>query len=394
MNIDIRDRAIFDSLEPEIITRYLLARGWHEIKRVTNEMAIYELIHPDSEPYRVWIPLSRRFSDYASVMSNAFKALAEAENKSQLIMLDDLQTRAIGDVIRVGSEDRLDRADHTLLLSDGITLHEQARQMALAGAWNAVSGKSKKPVYPQNSRAEITRYMQKLRLAQTERGSFIVRLVSPIREETRKQLPLSPDIPTETPFERRALVELLVGLKALRQVASDTNRRGKFYFQTFEEVIPDGVSANLCDAIAPSFSTDYWHPVNVSITWCDIIPVPQPIINTNVEFELPLMQYIRAAATEFRKRHPEEVILRGAVTDLHRPSKRTAGAGEVRIYGLVSGRARYVRVALSQEDYELAVDAHKTYREVSVGGVLVPKLGVFILEKPINFHIINDASSD
>jgi hypothetical protein len=394
MNIDIQDRAVFDSLEPEVITRYLVARGWQEIKRVPNEMAVYELSHTDSEPYRVWVPLSRRFSDYASVMSNAFKTLAEVDNKSQLAMLDDLQTQAIGDVIRVGSEDRLDRAEHTLLLNDGITLHEQARQMALAGAWNAISGKTKKPVYPQSSRAEITRYMQKLRLAQTERGSFIIRLISPLREEALNQLPLSPDIPIETPFERRALVELLGGLKALKQAANDVNRRGKFHFKTFEEAVSDGVSANLCDAVAPSIFTDYWRPVKVSITWCDVFPVPIPITNTNVEFDLSLMPYIREAGTEFRKRNPEEVVLRGAVTDLHRPSKKTEGAGEVRIYSFVSGKARYVRVALGQTDYELAVDAHKTYREVSVSGVLVPKLGVFILDKPSNFHVITEGAPE
>lgn len=387
MNVDIRDRAVFDSLEPGVIIRYLLARDWQEIKHIPNEMAVYELVHADLEPHRVWIPLNRRFSDYASVMSNAFKALADAENKSQLSMLDDLQTRAIGDVLRVGSEDRLDRADHTLPLNDGIALHEQARQMVLAGAWNATSGKAKRPVYPQSTRVEITRYMHRLRLAQTERGSFIIRLISPLREETRSQLPLSPEISTEVPFERRALVELLGSLKVLRQVASDVNRRGKFHFKAFEEAVSDGVSANLCDAVAPPIADD-WHPVRVSITWCDVIPVPNPVSNTNVDFELPLMPYIQAASTEFRKRNPEEVVLRGAVTDLHRPRKETSGAGEVRIYGFVNDRARYVKVALSQQDYGLAVDAHKSYREVSVSGVLVPKPGVFLLDRPSNFHVL------
>ncbi len=388
MNIDIRDRTVFDALDPDVIIRYVRARGWQERRHVPGEMAIYELNREGFEPYRIWVPLSRQFSDYASVMSSAFKTLSEAEDKSQLLMLDDLQTRAIGDVIRVASEDPLDRADHTLPLGDGIVLHEQARQMALAGAWNAANARTKRPVYPQTLRAEISRYMQKLRLAQTERGSFIVRLLSPIHEQAFSQLPLSPDIPTGIPFERRAIVELLSGLKALKQAAQDAHRRGKFYFPTFEEAVDEGVSANLCDAIAPALVAEHWHPVRVSITWCDVIPTPQPVTDTNVEFELPLLQYIREAAEEFRKRNPDEIILQGLVTDLHRPSKKSQGAGEVRIYGFADGRARYVRVALSQEDYELAVDAHKTYREVSVSGVLVPRLGVYILDRPMNFHIL------
>ncbi len=93
MNIDIRDRAVFDSLDPLVIIRYIVANGWKEKNRIPGEMAVYELSQGDIdvEPYRVWVPLSRKFSDYASVMSNAFKTLSEAENKTQLTLLDDLQ---------------------------------------------------------------------------------------------------------------------------------------------------------------------------------------------------------------------------------------------------------------------------------------------------------------
>jgi len=395
MNIDIRDHQVFDSLDPMVIIRYLVARGWYEIKLVPAEMAVYELSRHEEEPARIWLPLSRSFSDYASVMSSAFRTLTETEQKSQLAMLDDLQTTAIGDVIRVGTEDRLDRADHTLLFSDGMILHEQAHQMALAGAWNAASGDKRRPVYPQSTRVEISQYLQKLRLAQTERGSYVIRLISPIREPSLDQIPLSHDIPTEAPFERRAVAELLRGLRALRQAAADAGRRGRFYFPTFEEAVPEGVSANLCDAVAPMRLVDYWRPVRVSVTWCGIIPVPQPLLRTEVEFEPSLMRYIREAATEFRRKNPEEIVLRGAVTDLHRPRKDARGAGEVRIYGVANGKARYVKIALNQEDYELAVDAHKTYREVSVSGTLAFRTpGQWLLERPTHFFILGDEQDE
>jgi len=391
MNVDIQDHAVFDSFEPDVVLRYLEAHRWTEIKRIPREMAVFELASDKEEPYRVWVPLSRKFRDYSRVMGSAFKTLAESEGKSQLQMLDDLQTRAIGDVVRVASEDRLDKANHTLLLADGIVLHEQAREMALAGAWNAAQGNHKKPIYPQGLKVDIVKFMRNLRLAQTERGSYIVKLISPINPQALDQLALDPKaIPPESPFERRAVVELLGGLAALRQAAYDTNRRGKFSFTTFADAVADGVSANLCDAVAPNAYTDFWRPVRVSVTWCDVISVPPPSVKTQIEFEPDLMKYVKEAATEFRKRNPEEIILRGAVTDLHRPSKQTKGAGEVRIYGQVNNHSRYVRVSLGQQDYELAVDAHKTYREVSVRGILIAKPGQFILDKPKNFRIAED----
>ncbi len=391
MNVDIRDHKVFDSLDPLVVIRHIVANGWQEKNRIPGEMAVYELKQNGSEPCRVWVPLSRDFSDYASVMSNAFKTLAQAEKKTQLSLLDDLQTNAIGDVIRVGSENRLDKSDHTLLFNEGVLLHEQAREMILAGAWNASIGETKKPVYPQSTRIEIFKYMQGLRLAQTERGSFIVRLISPINQSTLNQLPLSMNIPIEIPFERQALVELLRGLKALKQVAQDVNKRGKFYFPAFEEVVQEGVSANLCDAIAPMSSKvmGHWNPVRVNITWCNILPLPHLLNYTDVEFEPDLMYYIQEASKEFKKRNPVEVILKGAVTDLHRSSKEVAGAGEVRVYGVINERPRYVKIILNQQDYELALDAHKSYREVSVTGNLLHKNNVYSLDKPTNFHIVD-----
>jgi hypothetical protein len=393
MNVEIRDSEVFNSLEPEAFIRYLKLRGWQEKKSVPDEIAIYELTTASNDSARLWVPLSRKFSDYVSVMSSAFKSLADTEHRSQLALLNDLQTQSIGDVLRVGSEDSLSPAVNSLPLSQGILLHEQARQMALAGAWNAISGNDRKPVYPQSMRSEIERYMHSLRLAQTERGSFVIRLISPIGETD--QWALFSDLSPRPPFERRAIIELLSGLKALWQVAHDSIRRGEFDFRAFEESVMEGVSANLCDAVAPTQSSDQWRPLFVSVSWCDVIPPPNENLTTELVFEPPLLQHIRVAASEFRKRNPVEVKLQGLVTALERGKKKSQNSGEIKIYGVVNDRARYIKTTLNRHDYDLAVDAHKNYRTVSVSGTLLAKsVGFWRLENPVDFHLVETAQGE
>ncbi len=324
MNIEITDRSVFDSFEPELMIRFLESNNWTEVKRVPKEMVIFEKTSSGSDHFeRLWIPLSQKFSDFGAMMATAFKQLAIQQGRTQLQMLDDLQTGTVGDVIRVGSEDRLDRSSHTLALHDGIVLHEQARDLARAGAWGALNHQARKPVYPQTMRADVSRFVSNLRLAQSERGSFIVRLISPIGEKTLAQPPLSAEEMPSMPFERRAVMELLTSIRALKDVANDVKRRGKFKFGIFEEAVPNGVNANLCEAVAPITLSDFWRPLEVSVSWCNLIPAPVGRqYEQSVDLSPELIKYIHEASVEFRKRNPESIVLRGAITDLHRASKK------------------------------------------------------------------------
>jgi hypothetical protein len=61
---------------------------------------------------------------------------------------------------------------------------------------------------------------------------------------------------SEPPFERRAIETLMQGLGTLQQVALETEKKGTFYFERFQEVVSEGVSANLCEAVIGGKSED------------------------------------------------------------------------------------------------------------------------------------------
>ena len=226
MRVDITDRDAFGSIKPEALLRYLIVNVWAEVRRVEDELVVFGKSDRTEKTQLIWMPVNDQYSDYVPMVAKLVKTVAEVENKSELQLLDDLETVAVGDVIHVGTFDPLDTHDHTLPLADGINLLARARLMTGAAAASAVN---RRPVHPRRPSLQVSRFMHDLRLAQTERGSYLVRLIAPIQEQQNRQDGQLAGMPEEEPFSRRAVVELVRGLNALRDAAQDNKERGKFF---------------------------------------------------------------------------------------------------------------------------------------------------------------------
>ena len=135
------------------------------------------------------------------MVAKVMKTVSETENKSELELLDDLETVAVGDVIGVRTFDPCDIQEHTLPLSDAVSLLTRARLLALAGAASAIKAL---PVHPRKPTSEASRFVENLRLGQTERGSYRIRLISPIAQPTKLNGEQFDGMPDAQPFSRRA----------------------------------------------------------------------------------------------------------------------------------------------------------------------------------------------
>ena len=108
-------------------------------------------------------------------MAELVGILATKENRSQLEVLSDLQT-AGSDVIRVRFR-HASSNDGSISLDQGEALVENAREMMLAGACAAVQPK---PYYLRRRPEEANRFLRGLRMGQTERGSYVLTVYSPV----------------------------------------------------------------------------------------------------------------------------------------------------------------------------------------------------------------------
>lgn len=384
MKVKIIDIDVFGSIEPEAIMRYLLVNGWSEVRRVDGEMVVFGTTENHGKKPLLWMPISNDLSDYAPMVARLIRTVAEEIDKSEIQIIDDLETVAIGDIIRIRSFDPLNSNDHTIPISDGVSLLSRARSMALAGASSAVEHR---PVQSRRPSAETRQFIRNLRLGQTERGSFLLRLISPIIDiNSGKYLEFQGM--DKIPFSRRAVMELVKGLNALRDAAKESEERGKFLFNSFLEMVPLGVSANLCESILEADEKEILsRPIEVSVTWSYAINSSDRLPVKPISFEPNIIPYIRQAAKEFRVRHPEIVNIKGWVNILERESRSGPG-GLVRIHSRIDGKPRSVRVNLNPDSYNEAIEAHKRGEVIAVTGTLIVDGSVYRLQNPSGFHIM------
>jgi hypothetical protein len=166
---------------------------------------------------------------------------------SQIIQLDELAiykdlSGADRDVVRVRTADADD--DGSVSLDTGVRLVTEAREMLLAAACAA---QSPQPRYRAGANREAIEYMRRVRLGQTEQGSFVVTLLAPVPPLLQPQLDPAWAALDDEPWERRVTRRLISALEASRNAAE---RALSGHPGAFERAVAQGVSANLCEAVA------------------------------------------------------------------------------------------------------------------------------------------------
>lgn len=390
MRVEIIDYDTFSAIEPVNLRRYLAINGWTQIREVEDDVVV--MAKPlDGEQHKlVWLPVSQDFSDYELMVAKLVSAVAETDNKSQLQIINDLETVGVGDVIRAGTEDVMNRHSHTLPIAEGEKLLLRLRQVVTAGASSAIE---KRPVYSFNPFGQVRTFINSLRLAQTEPGSYLMRLVAPFEPDRMVQEPLQGqaligDSFGPVPFARRAVLAMMRATRALREVAEQNYRRGRFSFSLFREAVSAGISANLCEAFAASGNDTNQSLIEISVTWSYVVSSTENLPTSPVRFEPELMPYIREAGREFRRMNPLTVDISGWVNMLGRGGARV-GPGSIRLVGRVEGRNRSVHVDLDADSYRTASEAHTEGRWITVTGDLIVENSRFILQHPRNLQIMS-----
>lgn len=391
----ITDPNVFASISPIAILRYLRVNGWAEVRTIEGELIIFAKTDLTGKKQNLWMPISDQYADYVPMVARVVNTIAEVDSKTQLQLLDDFETIGVGDVVGLRAINPLNVFDHTLALQVGIDLLDRIRQMARAAAASALD---KRAVHPRRPSTAVSQFVSSLRLGQTERGSYLIRVIAPLVEQTDQSEQQLPNIPGPEPFSRRATTELVRGLNAVKAAAEDNRLRGRFFFDPFLTSVPQSVSANLCEALAGRDSddrTDFAVPLEISVTWSYIVQRSNSLASESIVFEPGLLPYIREAAREFRARNPEQMRLTGWVTILER-EKREGGPGLIRLIAKVDRKNRSIRMQLADDDYQRAIDAHKQGSLVEVNGnLVVEKNAIYRLENPTGFQIVeNDALFD
>lgn len=382
MKATIHDAAALRTLGPLDVAAYLRSSGWRQVDRIGDRGVVWTLGPAGGAEFEMLVPLSRELGDFVPRMADVLRTLEIAEQRSQLEILRDLTTLA-ADVIRVRAL-QPDVQDGTIPLDEGVQLVQRAQDMLLAAACAAVQPKA---YFPTRKPSAAVSYMEHVRLGQTERGSFVVTLLSRVPPGLEPGKNGQGRLDVEDPFERQATRALARALAATRDAAQEAAATGEF--AAFQSAVASGVSANLCEALAGmAGGNTEARELGVSLAWSPLRPLeaPEPSRMVLTADAIPI---IREAGRLFREAAPrEEFELRGVVIGLRRDEGTPLG--RVTITAVVDDTLRKVQLDLADPDYTQAVEAHKREQIVLCEGELAREGRSYSLRQPRNFRIEGD----
>jgi hypothetical protein len=372
----IEDPAALASLSWVDLKSYLDAEGWHRLGDYASKAAIYTHADSDGREWEVLVPMRDDVADYADRMGDAIRAVARVEDRDVQGVFADLSAAGT-DVIRL----RAPHSDNdgTIRLTQGVAMYREAENLMLAAACAA---REPRRLYHPRKIAEVRDYLENVRLGQTERGSYVVTVRSPVAPALRAplQLPL-----LDEPFPRAVTLKLSQALgsatAAIRTAVEDDR------FDAFEAAVEHGVNANLCDALAQLAASG--GGLDVRISWARVRPAPSA--ERQFRFSRDMARVLESAAQEFRRNEPKlDELLEGFVIHLDRKPEQGPGRATLRV--VLDGRARSLRATFDPWEYSRVVKAHDERLPVSIEGDIFPAGQRWELRNPRNLRVLADTA--
>lgn len=371
MNVDIRDVEAVQAIRPVDAAFYLRAGGWTPQEQQTGRGSIW-LRTVQNEEFEALLPMDHQIRDYALRMGDLLRVLAAAEKRSQWQVYSDLLT-ITSDVTRIRISDP-ELTDGTLPIEEHAQIAQKTRDLVMAAACAATE---RRAVWHTKKPNQATEHVRRVRIGQSERGSYIVTVISritPLLHTQGEEL-----FETEPPYERqvtRTLADSLFALDRAAERAALTQQMA-----SFDDAVAQGVNANLCDAVVGLWGGDeVQRNLEFSFSWSPARPVAAEAVR-RVAFSSDRIPVIREAARLMREKAPlTDFELRGAVVKLDRPEGAPTGRVTIARYG--DEGPRRVTLELSDPLYHIAVEAHDQGRTLRALGTLAKEGARYSLQTP------------
>jgi len=377
MKATVRDRHVLLGIRPLDVVAYLRTHGWVEAR--DSPVKGTWLFHRNGEEYELLTPFNKGFADYPDRVSDILRTLEIVEGRSQLEILTDIASTSF-DIIRI-RPDRGDAANGFLPIEEGVALIEKARDMVIAAACSEISPRE---VQSKKKPDKVTEYLKKVNLGQTERGSYVITILSPVPPELAVSQMSLPDI-EEDPFERKVTKRLARSVIALREAVERSISEGNF--APFEQSVAHGVSANLCDAIVGLQKGTNAKAISIQTSWSPVRPMEEPELRAPISIAGDATSVLEQASHIFRESAPiEDCEIEGIVVHLDQTNKPAEFAI---ISAVVDGVTLKVKLALEEKSRPDVIKAYKEYSTVACTGDLVKEGRQYTLKYPRHLKIID-----
>jgi hypothetical protein len=345
----ITDPQLLSAIRPLDLSQYLRANGWHALAASAgSEVSEWSKKTSDGE-VEISCPRHNRWRDYARRIREVLMELSRDEQRSEFEIFRDIQS-STRDVIRLRAIVR-GRTDGTIPLEDGAQLARCARSLMLAAACSAFEPRR---AYHTRKPPVATDYIRDLSLGQTEIGSFVMTVVSPVPPALH-QTSLQFGEPPDSSFSRRVTTTLATALSAVTQAAQQSMDDGELTH--FEEAVDLGVSADLCESLSMVNACTNIEAFSINIGWAVARPEHHPY-QRHHEFTSDVLEVIQEAGKALRESSPiDSFEVEGFVIALERPldgGTTDTFSGFATVLAPVERRPRKIRILVFGDAWKSA----------------------------------------
>jgi hypothetical protein len=370
MNALDRD-ALLSEITVNDLRSYLSGATWQEVQDVSKYVSLWTHKEIQTE---IFVPKTAQVRDFDRQLSLIVTFLAELEEREPRQIITDMKFAEF-DVVRVHVDTSpVERG--TIGLEKAASVLEESKSLLSVAARAAIRPNS---FYVSRLTTEASDYLATTRFGQTEPGSFTFTILSPVPSPRNNAAEQTATIP----YARRVTQTLAKALTGIRAAATFSTRSIN---AVFDDLVDDGVSANMCDSLATIADQSFDKAVEVSFTWSGRVPEVQPrskiIIPATITSILPdVSKHLKAVEPV-----PEYQIL-GYVDRLI--NQDAAQGFDLVLKAVIEGRERLVILELADDQRAVASTAWTTKKTVFALGTLDKRTRPYTLLQPTRFEIVD-----
>lgn len=346
------NKMLVNNLSIADFSRYLENHGWQVAfeqpfrtiwRKFSGTKFLGEIVLPREETL-----------DKLNGITQALLRLADYEQLTPEMLYEKILNQQIDRIaIRVIDESV---KNGTIPLNDGVLLFEKAKHFVQAVA--QATNKPKALYSASEGGKTVKAFMDSVRLGQTRVGSYVIELSYPVENIPLPQQTESNELGSPFSFSRGVTHHLQKSMRKLKESVNHYKNDPTI----FAHLITEGVSGNLCEAIAGLSGTNQQREVEISLKNGEIIN-PQLEKDFAISFKPSEIEVIKIAGKYYKGEFtlPQGDIL-GTITGTH--SNNLEQGGYITVKTKVHHKNSEVRVDLNAEQYQTALQAHAQSKQV------------------------------
>ncbi|ADE14119.1 hypothetical protein Nhal_0946 [Nitrosococcus halophilus Nc 4] len=346
-----------EAITPDQIRGYLVSNGWIEEGSIGEIASIWHRTEAKYTNFEVVQPEAQYLKDYKKRVWDIIHILSHFEERSYDDVLKDV-ANFYADLVQIRVV-HTDVKDGSIPIEDGVLLIKKAQALITSVTLSTLSKKKLfSGYYPQKAKDHI----RNVRLGQTEAGSYIINLISPILQNKEAQSELLERVS----FARAVMNTLAKSLEAISYSVEEYRRKSSLF--VFDKAVEQGVSANFCDALIGLSGETKARNFSISIS---LSKAEKSIDKIKLEhsFSSDYIPYLEEASEYFKDNYIlQDTKILGIVKKLERDENSESGL--VTVTELENEKKRNITFELSGDDYLNAIHAHENRQLVECRGDL------------------------